>query len=259
MDTTQTATANDAGSEDKRGRTKIAFVYNDLDAAIGLAQTLNSHVGTTPCSPKQLAAWMNQSVNGGTFRSIVGAAKAFGLIETGQNSIALTSLGLNALDQSRRGAALADAFLRVPLHAAMYSQYEGHALPPPAAIERHMESLGVPTKQKERARQTFTKSAQQAGFIDSGTGRFVKPAIGAVPLADPPPNRQEQFRSGGGGGGSDGLDLDPLLMALLQKIPAAGESWPKEQRLRWFRTFAMNVSQIYDTGDEVVDLTISTQ
>src|SRR5258708_1466143 len=108
MDTTQTATADDAGSDDKRGRTKIAFVYNDLESAVGLASILKSHAGTT-CSTKQLAAWMNQSADGGTFRSIVGAAKSFGLIETGQGTITPTQLGLNALEAARRPAALVDA------------------------------------------------------------------------------------------------------------------------------------------------------
>jgi hypothetical protein len=45
-------------------------------------------------------------------------------------------------------------------------------------------------------------------------------------------------------------------MALLKKIPPSGDSWPKEQRVRWFRTFAMNVSQIYDTPEDAVDLKI---
>jgi hypothetical protein len=53
-------------------------------------------------------------------------------------------------------------------------EYKGNALPPPPAIERQMEQLRVSPKQKERARQTFMKSAQYAGFIDSSTGRFVK-------------------------------------------------------------------------------------
>jgi len=35
----------------------------------------------------------------------------------------------------------------------------GNALPPPPAIERQMEQRGVSPKQKERARQTFMKSA----------------------------------------------------------------------------------------------------
>jgi hypothetical protein len=53
-------------------------------------------------------------------------------------------------------------------------------------------------------------------------------------------------KGGGDGGGSDDLSLDPLLIALLKKIPDAEKGWPAAQRVRWFRTFAMNVSQIYD-------------
>jgi hypothetical protein len=56
----------------------------------------------------------------------------------------------------------------------MFQQYEGHVLPPAAAIERQIESLGVPPKQKERARQTFSKSAQYAGFFHEGSGRFIR-------------------------------------------------------------------------------------
>lgn len=54
-----------------------------------------------------------------------------------------------------------------------------------------------------------------------------------------------------------GLDLDPLLIALLQKIPKQGLPWPKDRRVRWFRTFAMNVSEVYDEEDEPVELDIT--
>ena len=57
-------------------------------------------------------------------------------------------------------------------------------------------------------------------------------------------------RSGGDGGGSDDLNLDPLLVALLKKVPDAEKGWPAAQRVRWFRAFAMNVSQIYDGDDK---------
>ena len=33
---------------------------------------------------------------------------------------------------------------------------------------------------------------------------------------------------------------------MLKKIPPTESGWPEAQRVRWFRTFAMNVSQIYD-------------
>jgi len=256
MDNAQAAAASAADTEEsKRERSKISFVYTDLESAVGLVGTLNSRAGTT-CTTKQLAAYLNQSVDGGTFRSLVAAAKTFGLIETGQGSVTLTGLGLHSLDPERRPAALADAFLKVPLHAAMYREFEGHALPPAAAIERQMETLGVAPKQKERARQTFSKSAVFAGFIDPPTGRFVRPAT-STPQPNDADKKTKPPGGGGGNGGNDGLQLDGLLMELLRKIPAPESGWPKEQRLRWFRTFAMNVSQIYDTDEEVVDLAIS--
>ena len=108
---------------------------------------------------------------------MLGAARSFGLVETQHGGfVSMTRLGRNVLDDAERSNALAEAFLNVPLHAKMYEQYQGNALPPPAAVERHMEGLGVPPKQKERARQTFTKSARFAGFIDSSTERFIRPA-----------------------------------------------------------------------------------
>jgi hypothetical protein len=63
---------------------------------------------------------------------------------------------------------------------------------------------------------------------------------------------------GGGTGGGDGeaLHLDPLLLALLKKIPEAEKGWPAAQRVRWFKTFAMNVSQIYDGDEDPVEMKI---
>ena len=37
-------------------------------------------------------------------------------------------------------------------------------------------------------------------------------------------------------------------------MPEAAKGWPAAQRVRWFRTFAMNVSQIYDGDDEPVEM-----
>jgi hypothetical protein len=49
-----------------------------------------------------------------------------------------------------------------------------------------------------------------------------------------------------------------LLIALIKKIPASGD-WPAAQRIRWFRTFAMNVSQIYDADDAPVEMKIELE
>src|SRR4030088_678560 len=66
--------------------------------------------------------------------------------------------------------------------------------------------------------------------------------------------------SGSGGGQNVELDLDPLLIALLKKIPDANKGWPGPNRVRWFRPFAMNVSQIYDADEaEPVEMKIDLE
>jgi hypothetical protein len=246
-----------ATAERKRFRSEIEFPYSDLESAVEIAQTVHSKAGSS-CEVDELAAWMGQSATGGTFRTRLGAARMFGLIETGQGRVTLTQPGRDVLDNSgtERVARVA-AFLNVELFRVMYDQYKGNALPPPPAIERQMEQLGVSPKQKERARQTFMKSAQYAGFIDSTTGRFVKPGI---TQKDEGGGAQERdVDRGGGDGGGDGtgeLLLDPLLIALLKKVPSPEKGWPGPARVRWFRTFAMNVSQIYDGDGEPVEMKI---
>jgi hypothetical protein len=243
--------------EKKRFRSEIEFPYSDLESAVDLAQTINDKAGSS-ADNEELAVWMGQTASGGTFRTRLGAAKMFGLIETGQGRATLTTLGRDVLGTSGKShASRVTAFLNVELFKVMYDQYKGSALPPPPAIERQVTELGVSPKQKERARQTFMKSAQYAGFIDASTGRFVKPGVAQTDVAKEEKPLRERGR--GDGGGSDDLNLDPLLIALLKKIPGAEKGWPAAQRVRWFRTFAMNVSQIYDGDEEPVEMKIELE
>jgi hypothetical protein len=125
----------------------------------------------------------------------------------------LTQSGRDSLDGSgNEGAARIAAFLNVELFRVMYDLYKGSALPPPPAIERQMEQLGVSPKQKVRARQTFMKSAQYAGFIDQTTGRFVKPGIARKD--EESQARQESEGGGGGGSGNEPPEIDPIIRGL---------------------------------------------
>ena len=129
--------------------------------------------------------------------------------------------------------------------------------PPSAALEREIVALGVGEKQKSRARQVFESSATQTGFRAAAPNRLVMPATIVAP---PPKDKNKNSREGGGGAGGDDLDLDPLLMALLRKIPKSGSGeWPAENRLRWFRTFAMNVSQVYDDDSAPVEIEVTVR
>lgn len=250
----------DTGEDGKtRQRSTIAFPYSDYEGAAAVAMAVHANVGHGTCSTAQLAPWMGQSAKSSGFRTQLAAARLFGLIDSeNPESYRLTQLGTKVADPAQTRGAKAEAFLKVPLFAALFQKYEVGVTPPSAALEREIASLGVSEKQKTRARQVFESSAQQCGFRDHGANRLVMPAvmIPPPPAASPPPPNG----TGGGSGGGDGaygLDLDPLLIALLQKIPPQGEPWPKERRLRWFKTFAMNVSQVYDSEDEPVELIIS--
>jgi hypothetical protein len=43
------------------------------------------------------------------------------------------------------------------------------------------------------------------------------------------------------------------------RIPPADKGWPSAQRIRWLRTFAMNVSLIYDGDEGPVEMKIEAE
>ena len=245
----------DNGEDGKRQRSSIAFPYTDYENVESIANAIHANVGHGECSSEQLAAWTNQSPKSSSFRTQLSAARLFGIIETGDaDGIRLTELGRRILDPIQARAAKAEAFLRVPLFKALYEKYKDGLTPPSAALEREIAALGVAEKQKARARQVFESSAQQTGFRQVAPNRLVMPAV----VVKPATLEVEKRKPSGGDGGQGDLDLDPLLMALLRKIPKSESGWPAESRLRWFRTFAMNVSQVYD-DQAPVELKIELQ
>lgn len=237
-----------------RQRSTIGFPYMPMHDAEALAGAIHSNAGHGDCSIHQMAAWTSQSPKSSTFRVQIAAARMFGLIESdGTEAYRLTILGRRLLDPATARSARAEAFLNVPLFSAVFEKYKDGALPPAAALEREIALLGVAEKQKSKARHVFEKSATSAAFFEHGKTKLVMPAVAKAAEEPPPPGR---INGGGGGGDGESIDLDPLLMALLRKIPPVYEDWPAEKRVRWFKTFAMNVSQVYDEDENPVELNI---
>ena len=149
--------ANTSDELQTRERTQINFPYSDMGTAEEVTAMLLAKGGGA-AEPQQLAAWLNMTAKGGTFRSRVSAARMFGFVTTSRGSIEITALGRRVVDDASAAVARAEAFLNVPLFEAMFKKNNGLALPPAAAIERQMVELGVPKKQNERARRVFQKS-----------------------------------------------------------------------------------------------------
>jgi hypothetical protein len=255
------ATRVESEAAQVRQRSTIGFPYNDLDDATVFANAIHDHVGHGDCDDNQLAAWVSLSPKSSGFRSQISAARMFGVIESDSGARhSLTPLGRQIVDPGQSREARVTAFLNVPLYKAAYDKYKGNILPPTAALELDFVRMGVAAKQKDRARAVFKKSAEQAGFFEHGKNRLVEPGIARTP-PPPAPNVKIDHDGGSGGGGGGGgdcqsLELDPLLMELLRKVPTKDAGWNAPSRIRWFRTFAMNVSQVYDKDDSPIELKI---
>lgn len=239
----------------ERLHSSVQFPYGDLDTAVEVPAAMHG-AGYRECAPDQLAAAMKQQVSSGSFRGKIAVARAFGLVDTAPGRIAITDLGYRILDPSQQKKARVDSFLSVELYRKLYDEFRGKQLPPrPAALERTFERYGVSPKQTDKARQVFDRSAKQAGFFDHGPDRLILP--GGLDAAErPEPSALESrelpptIRIGGGsdGGGDAPSHLDPLIVALLHKMPK-GKVWPIADRIRWLRALAINLSFVYEVDN----------
>lgn len=253
------------GSAEKREQSTIAFPYLDLDAAEEVAKAVYARSGFGACDLDELAAEMNQVISG-AFRLKTGTAKTFEVIDKdGRSSVKLTDLGKQIINADTARAARVEAFMRVPLYAAVYEKYKGQRLPPMKALEREMQALGVARKQTDKARQAFERSARQAGFFEAGDDRLVRPKVDALPGS---PNQSEKPQDndrgerGAGAGGGDGGDggntkMDPLFAALVKRLPPPGSEWDVEGRAGWLRAAITILDLVYEGADGSISLNLT--
>lgn len=208
----------------KRKRSSIGFPYMDLDEAVTLAAAIHKNVGTGSCSVEQLAPWMKQSPTSSAFRTRLGTSRLFGLVDTERSdALRLTELGRLIVDAKRAREGRAKAFLAVPLFRALHDKFKGGVVPPVAALEKEMIALGVASTLKETARRVFERSAEQSGFFAHGRDRLVMPGFVPAENGHEEPEGQDKPDLGGGGSGhgsgGNGGAADPLIAALIQKLP----------------------------------------
>lgn len=262
VDFGQAASAAREGLEKEvRERSTIDFPYMPLEAGIEVAKAVYSRCGFGSCDQDELAAEMNQTMSG-AFRQKTSAARSFGLVsKDGRSAFVLTDIGKRIVAVETEKAARVEAFLNVPLYNAIYEKFRGHNLPPAKALEREMESLGVSRKQTDRARQAFERSAQFAGFFDSGKERLVRPRLdstGSAPQETQPPpsvHGDRHQHSGTNGSGSGGPPtppaIDPIIQGLINRLPPSGEKWAKAKRKLWLQILENSFDLVYeDSGQE---------
>ena len=246
------------GGEDgagKRVRSTIEFPYSDLSSAIEMARVIHDKAGIE-CEIAQLAAWLDQSLTGGTFRQRYSAARMFGLIKTElSSSVRLTDLGQDVLSPGISDRAKSKAFLEVELFSRLYETHKGRTLPSANALTGTMIKFGVAPKQADRARQTFIKSANYAQFIDGKTGSFIEPGF---PKTDEPSpaepmattnNLPKKHDGVGDSSGEPPPTLDPIIKGLIDRLPKAGSVWPSEQRKLWLKILEDSFQLVFNDDE----------
>jgi hypothetical protein len=239
-----------ATSKDERKRSTIQFPYGALSDAIEVVNAIFKEGGQRG-TPDQVAAWTGHKVvDSGAYRYKLSTARIFGLIAVTAEFISLTELGSQIVDPQRERQAKAEAFLKVPLYQKLYENFRGKILPQGAALENEMVQLGVSPKQKDKARQAFFRSAEQAGFFSNGRDRLIMPT--GVHLQSPPDDGQQHDRPNGARGNSftpppyvapPSSDLHPFIRGLLDTLPKPDSVWPEEKQDQWLAT-AKNIFKL---------------
>ncbi len=237
----------------------IAFPYDDLDAGVEVARAVLDYGGR--CTNDQLVATFKySSVDNGAFRMRLGTARHFGLITVSRDAINITPLGRQILDPTTAAGAKAAAFLTVPLYKRAYDEHKGFTLPPTAAgLEQKFVEYGVSSKQKDKARQVFQRSADQAQFFAHGKDRLVAPAV--VALREPPPSdgheempnvddrlsqkAASQATTPAVGGARGDKPLHPFIRGLVDALPEPNKPWSDAERDEWLTAAKSIFALIY--------------
>jgi hypothetical protein len=238
-------------------RSTIEFPYNDLEGAIVIARAIHDNAGGA-CSLDQLAAFLSLAPGSGGFRARIAPAKTFGLIDTDRGQASLTPLGDRILDPETESDARIEAFLTVPLYRALFDRLRSKLLPKADGMELLIAQLGVSSKQADRARQVFERSAAQAGFFSLGKDRLVEPvkrgrpvASSAaaekptMPLMSPPPQSAHSQRH-------------PFIEGLLNKLPDPETEWSIKDRAKWLDA-AVKIFDLLYKGDGEIQIVIQKQ
>jgi hypothetical protein len=229
-----------------RERSTIKFPYEDLSSAEDVVRAVHRRYGGR-AGYDQIAAELGASPLSGAFRNKVSAARTFGFVMVDRQGVATpTPLGMRLLDEQTAPDAKTEGFLNVPLYAKLYADFPGVRLPDDKGLEEAIKGAGVASKQATTARQVFQRSAQQAGFFHQGRDRLVKPPQGIVTESGYAEERTDERQEEG----QPGMQADPLLASLFQKLPPSGQGFPESQRKNFVTALEAIFTIVYGPDDE---------
>jgi hypothetical protein len=210
-------------SKTVRARSELRFPVYALADSVVAAKAIHEKGGGAATND-HLAAFLGyKSSSNGAFVNRVASAKLFGLIEGPPSRLVITGRAQKILMPVNVGdpnQALIDAFLAIPLYAAIYREYQSKELPPEFGLKNALRTMfGVTPGRIDEAYRAFIASADTAGFFEvRGTKtQLIMPMIATgFPRALPADIRvddSEETADQGDGGSGGGLPLRTLPSA----------------------------------------------
>ena len=185
--------SEDAPTREKKSRVAVpqsAIPSHSLRKALVIAQGLwDNFAGTS--LPHDLAIALNYSLASSGWRSITGAAAAYGLTTGAYNAkeIGLTDLGRRIVAPTEEGddeRAKMEAALKPTLLNQFFAKYDSAKLPKDEVAKNVLVSLGVPKDRAETTLELLKDNGKFAGLIrETKTGPFVFLAHAPQPSAGP--------------------------------------------------------------------------
>jgi hypothetical protein len=150
-----------------------------LDEALRIPFAIAEQYAKQPASPLEVGKALDIRPGTGHFRSLAGAALAYGVTEGGAwaDTIALTDLGRRIVSPTVEGddlAAKREALMRPRVVHDFLERYNGSPLPATNIAVNVLETMGVPAERGESIFDLIVEGAESLGLILEVSGkRFV--------------------------------------------------------------------------------------
>jgi hypothetical protein len=147
-----------------------------LEQALRVPHAIADSYAFKPTRPLNVAGAMKISPTSGPFRSLAGAAIAYGLTAGGAFApeIGITPLGMRIVRPTKPGddlAAKREALLRPKVVGEFLRQYDGAALPPDQIAKNVLLERGVPAGREQDVYTLIIEGADAVGFLKDINGR----------------------------------------------------------------------------------------
>jgi hypothetical protein len=173
---------NGAGAAKARQRARLSqedVPSYSVEQALRVPRAIGDSYAYRPTRPLNVAGAMKMSPGSGPFRTLTGAAIAYGLTTGGAFApeIGITPLGMRIVRPTKPGddiAATREALLRPKIVGEFLRQYDGAALPPDQIAKNVLLEKGVPVERVDDVLTLIVDGADAVGLLkDIGGKRYV--------------------------------------------------------------------------------------